>query len=177
MNGIRWVAVLVAGVLIVAGCEGADRGRAWTPVLEGTPPSFLEREVGRALEEVRGARAEMAGAPEAAGAALDDAAARLANLMDVYLPLYRAKVEVTNAYRRHALGQDGATLRAVEAAQEAVMGVNRATGGALEPELDEVVEPLAKARLALDGGSDAGPHLQRAAETLSDLLTRAGLIR
>ena len=57
-----------------------------------------------------------------------------------------------------------------------VAAVHRAAAGSLQPELEEVVEPLADARLALEGGSDAGPYLRRAAETLEDLLTRAGLL-
>ena len=78
--------------------------------------------------------------------------------------------------RRSVLGETGAALRAVEEAEERVVGVNRATEGVLEAELDQVVEPLADAQLALEGGSDARAHLERAAETLDDLLTRAGLL-
>jgi hypothetical protein len=98
------------------------------------------------------------------------------HLTEVYLPLYRAKVMVTNAYREHALGDSGAALRSVAAARDAVAAVNRATGGALELELQQVVEPLADARLALESGSDAGAYLEQAAEKLADLLARAGLL-
>ncbi len=167
--------VVLATVLLLAGCEPSSR--EWTPVLESTPPSFLEREVEQALGEVRRAREEVGSAPESAESALDRATDRLAGLSEIYLPLYRAKVEVTNAYRRHALGDDGGALRAVEAALDAAGSVNRATDGELEAELHQVVEPLADARLALEGGSEAAPYLERAAETLDDLLTRAGLLQ
>ncbi len=174
LSRMRRAVVLAAVVALAAGCE--TKGGEWTPVLESTPPSFLERELGEALEEVRLARDNVRSEPAAAEATLDEALHRLEALTEVYLPLYRAKVFVTNAYREQALGDTGAALRDVEAAREAVTEVNRATEGALEPELQQVVEPLADAQLALEGGSDASLYLERAAETLEDLLTRAGLL-
>lgn len=175
MKAKRRVGAVLAGVLLLTGCE-ADAPE-WTPVLESTPPSFMEREVEQALVEVRQAREDATESPESTVELLDRATERLARLSEVYLPLYRAKVEVTNAYRLNALGDAGAALRAVESAQDAAGAVNRSTAGELEAELHQVVEPLADARLALEGGSDAGPYLERAAETLDDLLTRAGLLQ
>ncbi|MGK7313307.1 MAG: hypothetical protein ACN0LA_13815 [Candidatus Longimicrobiales bacterium M2_2A_002] len=118
-------------------------------------------------------------APDMAGALLEDAGERLEHLSGVYLPLYRAKVAVAKpyAYREVALGESAAALSNVDEARESVAAVTRATQGALEPELQQVVEPLADAQLALEGGSEAPAHLERAAETLGDLLARAGLLR
>lgn len=167
--------MVLMGAALVAGCEAGER--SWTPVLEATPPSFLEREVDAALGEVRRARSDVRAAPDMAEALLEDAGDRLEHLSGVYLPLYRAKVAVANAYREAALGATEAALANVDEARESVAAVNRATEGALEPELQQVVEPLADAQLALEGGSEASAYLERAAETLEDLLTRAGLLR
>lgn len=174
LSVLRGLAGLLV-VVLVAGCEADDR--SWTPVLEATPPSFLEREVETALDEVRRARSDVRAAPEMAESLLSGAQERLEHLSGVYLPLYRAKVAVANAYREVALGETDAALTNVEDARESVVSVNRATEGALEPELQQIVEPLADARLALEGGSEASAYLERAAETLEDLLTRAGLLR
>ena len=174
MNGMLRVVAAAAVVALVTGCE--TEAMEWTPVLESTPPAFMERELEEALAEIRLARENVRSEPAAAEATLDEALERIRGLSEVYLPLYRAKVFVTNAYREQALGETGAALRSVESAREAVTAVNRATGGELEPELQHVVEPLADARLALEGGSDPSRYLERAAQTLADLLTRAGLI-
>lgn len=167
-----WGLLVLAALL--SGCDQTAGG--WTPVLESTPPAYLERELEQTLAEVRRAGVVVETEPESAAAELDRAAGRLVHLTEVYLPLYRAKVVVTNAYREQALGDTGEALRSVAAARDAVAAVNRATEGALESELQQVVEPLADARLALESGSDAGAHLQRAAEKLEDLLARAGLL-
>lgn len=168
-----WGLLALAGLL--SGCGQTDGG--WTPVLESTPPAYLERELEQTLAEVRRAGVVVGTEPEAAGAELERAVGRLVHLTEVYLPLYRAKVMVTNAYREHALGDSGAALRSVEATRDAVAAVNRATEGALESELQQVVEPLADARLALESGSDAGAYLEQSAQTLEDLLARAGLLK
>lgn len=165
---------VIALTALLAGCQQVEGG--WTPVLESTPPAFLERELEQTLVEVRRARSMVGTEPETAGAELDRATERLTGLTGVYLPLYRAKVAVTNAYREHGLGDDGAALRSVAAAREAVATANGATEGALESELRQVVEALADAELALEAGSDAGAYLERAAEKLEDLLARAGLL-
>ena len=172
--GLSGLMVLM-GAMLVAGCDTGEQ--SWTPVLEATPPSFLEREVDAALDEVRRARSDVRAAPDMAEALLEAAGERLEHLSGVYLPLYRAKVAATNAYREAVLGEIETALSNVDEARESMAAVNRATEGALEPELQQVVEPLADAQLALEGGSEAGPYLERAAETLEDLLTRAGLLR
>lgn len=90
-----WAVTALA--VLLAGCEQADGG--WTPVLESTPPAFLERELEETLAEVRRGRSMVRTEPETAEAELDRATERLTGLTGVYLPLYRAKVAVTNAYR------------------------------------------------------------------------------
>lgn len=166
----RAVVLLVASAL-VAGCESGEGG--WTPVLEGTLPGFLETELEQVTEDVRAARSE----PGQAEARLEEAERRLVALTGIYLPLYRAKVEASNAYRHHELGDDGAAVRALERVESVVAAVSRESAGTLEAELEQLSSEVAKARVALEAGSvGASENLRRLAEMLSDLVTRAGLI-
>lgn len=174
MNGYGGILTLLLAMALTTGC-GTD-GEGWTPVLESTPPTFLDQELVRALEEVREAR-EAVPASDAAGAALEQVEDRLEAVVEVYLPLYRAKVEAANAYRYHQLGQGQALERSLDAIEEGVMAVSRAREGELAAEMQHVSELVADARVALEGGpAGAGQQLQRLAEALDDLVTRAGLL-
>lgn len=177
MDGKTGVVALMIGLLA---CGGGAEG--WTPVLEGTPPTFMEEELGRALAEVRTAREGLeAGSPEAgesaeAVASLEAAAGRLEGLITVYLPLYRAKVATTNAYRHLEMDNLGEARRSIDDVEEGILAISRSTGGSIEAELEGVLEWVADARVALEAGSpEASSHLRRLAETLDNLLTRAGL--
>jgi hypothetical protein len=163
--------VLLMATAIVAGCERRDGG--WTPVLEGTMPAYLETELERVTEEVRAARS----APAESASRLEEAERRLVNLTGVYLPLYRAKVDASNAYRHHEMGDDAEAGRALDRVESMVAAVSRETAGTLEAELERVSGEVARARVALEAGSgEAGGDLRRLAELLNDLITRAGLI-
>lgn len=166
------VAVLVGLLACGGGAEG------WTPVLEGTPPTFLEEELGRALAEVRTAREALEAEPEAESAvssSLESAAGRLDDLVTIYLPLYRSKVTAANAYRHLELGDETQARRGIDEVEERVLAISESTGGRLEAELEGILELVADARVALEAGSAAAGHLERLAEALDNLLTRAGL--
>lgn len=166
-------------VALLGACEPQDG--EWSPVLEADVPRFLATELERVRDDVVEARravtsdAEDAGGP--AAERLRDAEDRLSTLTGVYLPLYGAKVAAANAYRRHQLGEEREASRDLDRIDEAVAVASRTSAGALEAELEQVSERVARARVALEGGStEAGERLRELAELLDDLITRAGLV-
>lgn len=171
---IRVEAVLALAVLLVA-CQPRDGG--WLPVLESAVPTYLERELMRATEDVEAGRAVLESAPEETAERLEEAAARLRSLSGVFLPLYRARIDAANAYRYHALDRDRDALDALTAVDEAIGAVARETGDAIEAELERVSAMAARSRVSLQSGSsEAAAHLETLSETLTDLVARAELI-
>lgn len=153
-----------------SGCQREPEG--WTPVLEETSTAFLETEMGRLLDHVRGARGALGTDPAEVDRSLSEAEASLEHLTDYYIPLFQARERAYNAYRSLYLQDDVRVRDELGKIEEVLDTMAEGAQGARLAELQSLAELLASARLAVEAGPGEGAT---ALETLARSLNLAAL--
>lgn len=172
----RWTLTGCAlAALGFAGCRPAPED--WIPVMEETSTTFLRTETEAVAARVRSAASHLPANP--AGAAADLAAAEigLGHLLTYYLPLLEAREHAYNAYRHFHLGRTAQTARELDEVETILTTIAQAGNRRLLDEMQEPLEDLEDARVALDADSRAAAEgLQALATRLNFLLLKGGLV-
>ena len=155
-------------VISLVGCGGTAAPAKVPPELTSTRALTAEAE--QAVEAVRQARSQIESLPEDAEQAFARAEAAVLRLSTYYLPLLEARELAYNAYRAHALGDEGLCKSELDRTEEALMGVAEGLGEPLAEELQGSLEALTDARIALAGAPE------QASDRLEGLLERLNLI-
>jgi hypothetical protein len=150
---------------------------SWIPVLEESSTAFLKTETEAVASRVRSARSQLPVNPEDAAADLAAAEDGLDHLLTYYLPLLEARERAYNAYRHFYLGKAEETARELDEVEAILMTVAEAGPGHPLRAMEEPLERLEDARVALgvDTG-EAAEALQALANRLNYLLLKGRLV-
>lgn len=161
--------------LAASGCSQPPRG--WIPVLEETSTSFLRTETEDIATRIQAAKSDLVTDPEAAAAELEAAEQGLDHLLTYYLPLLEARERAYNAYRHYYLDNVEKTSRELDEVEAILTKIAESGRGHLLREMEEPLETLVDARVALKVDRDeARDSLQSLARQINFLLLRGGLI-
>ncbi len=171
----RTVIAGCAGLLLLVACGGWKEVRMELPELNSA--GSLRTEIDRALREVKEAQAALS--PDAGKARQPLAAAveSLHRLADYYVPVLIARDAAYNAYRLFQLRDNNAAVKEIDVAADTLAKTAEAGGGALNKTVQEPLDALGEAKLAVTGDRpEAGQTLQRAVYLLNGLIVKGGLV-
>jgi len=161
--------------IAVLGC-GSKSARL-SPFVEETSTAFLQTETEAVATHVGAAISQLGSDPETAAAELAVAQEGLDHLLTYYLPLLEARERAYDAYRYFHLDQTGRTAEQLDQVEAILISVAEADSGGLRPEMEDPLEKLEHARLAVETGADeASEALETLAARLNQLLLKGGLI-
>lgn len=141
------------------------------------PVAFLQQRVGRALEDLDGARASLYLDSTEVSERLAGAHLQLLRLDEYYLPLLAAREQVARARSTVASRSDDARS-AVDSAEAVLLGIVRGHGRHLQGEMREPLERLEDVRTALAAGNteEARELLRRLESHLESIFFRGELV-
>jgi len=155
---------------------------ACQPVKQRFPPLTRDPSVGFLRAEVDTASAALAaaleGLPPKAGqsqAAIERAEQTLGRLSGYYLPVFEARQRAYNAYELASVDRMQAARSELDAVEKILLAVAQAESDHIARELQEPLDLLEEARLALASDSGTGEHLAALAEYLSLMLLKGRL--
>ncbi|MGD8896574.1 MAG: hypothetical protein PVJ73_11115 [Acidobacteriota bacterium] len=138
---------------------------------------FLNSEVDRALRSLREARGALPDGGADAREALDETEATLVRLRTYYLPLLEARQRASNAWRLAASGELGKAEGELGHIETTLLALAQSGGQEMSREVEEPLDLLEEARLALARGSPEAPaQLEVLAERLEFMLLKGDLI-
>lgn len=163
------------GLLLLAACGRQQEVRTEMPELNSV--GSLRTEIDRALREVEEARAGLGRESVKAGQALDAAAESLHRIAGYYVPVLQARDGAYNAYRLFRLNDKGGAVKEIDVAANLLVKTAGTGGASLSKTIQEPLEALGEAKLAVTGNrADAGPTLQRAVYLLNEMIVKGGLV-
>ena len=169
------IAGTVALCLSLTGCR--NQSQPWVPVLEETSTVALKAEAEAAIAEVEAAQKALVTAPDEAAFSLEKAHLSLGRLLDYYLPVLEARERAYNAYRHYALGERHLTLKELDQVERILVGVAQGDHGHLLREMEDPLEEIEVARVALEANPDeARQALESLARRVNFLLLKAEMV-
>ena len=139
--------------------------------------SFLNAEVDRALHALHEARGRLTSEDPRASEALGEAEEALVRMHAYYLPVLEARQRATNAHQLAVRGELTKANDELEHIETILLGVARNGQEEMGREIEEPLDLVEEARVALGRGSpEAGPHLEELAERLELMLLKGDLI-
>lgn len=166
-------ALLMTGGLVA--CQGIEPSGSAIVMNPAVP--FLNSEVDRALQSLREARGALPDASADAREALDETEAALERLRTYYLPLLVARQRASNAWRLAASGDLGKAEGELGHIETTLLALAQSGGQEMSREVEEPLDLLEEARLALARGSPEAPaRLEGLDERLEFMLLKGDLI-
>lgn len=162
--------------LVLAGLVGCQQPSTGDPG-SAVPVSFLQERVGRALDDLEGARAALPDDTDEVSERLADARLQLRRLDEYYLPLLAAREQVARA-RSSVASRSGDAGSAVDSAEAVLLGIVRGHGRHLQGEMREPLERLEDVRTALAAGNtgEARELLRRLGSHLESIFFRGEIV-
>jgi len=176
---MRATGPLVLGVILtlggLAGCQSVEAPGPTAVVSPAVP--FLTAEVDRAVRALREAREALPADGVRANEAMGEAEAALARLQSYYLPLLEARQRASNARQLAANGDLGRAETELGQIEATLLALARSLGGEVGRQVEEPLDLLEEARVALARSSPEAPaRLERLAERLELMLLKGEFV-